>query len=130
MTQTEEMMTTILVIDDDTGSRQYVREAAPSSWIILEAGTGLQGIDLVREHLNRLDLVVLDMNLPDIEGRSVCARIREMRMDLPILPFTAISRTVPALTEMGCLPAVIKPVRPSALRAAPTSHPDMPPILC
>jgi DNA-binding NarL/FixJ family response regulator len=119
-------MTQILVIDDDPESRRYVREAAPDNWTVLEAAGGIDGLDLVRAHLRSLDLIVLDMNLPDVEGRAVCARIRELSAELPILPFTAISRTVPALTEMGCLPAVIKPVRPSALAAALRAAPTEP----
>ncbi|NTV63447.1 MAG: hypothetical protein HGA65_07905 [Oscillochloris sp.] len=75
----------------------------------------------------RLLGVVLDMHLPDVDGRTICLRIREICPDVPILPFTGYAHTAPALHEVGCLPPVFKPTRPEnlalALQAALT-HPS------
>jgi DNA-binding NarL/FixJ family response regulator len=111
-------MTTILIIDDDAAQRAYVREVAPPEWMILEASDGLSGLDLAREQRAVLQLVVLDMQLPDLEGRLVCLRLRELSATLPILPFTGHAYTATVLHELGCLPPIYKPVRPDELHAA------------
>lgn len=50
------------------------------------AGDGLDGLRLF--HTRRPDLVVLDISLPSMDGRTVCQRIRELS-DVPILMMTA-----------------------------------------
>jgi DNA-binding NarL/FixJ family response regulator len=111
-------MTTILVIDDDSTARAYVRSAAPLDWTVLEASDGLTGLDVVRQHRQTLDLIVLDVGMPTIDGRIICARIRDVSPTVPILPFTGMAHTVSVLNAFGCLPPILKPVRPSALSHA------------
>jgi DNA-binding NarL/FixJ family response regulator len=111
-------MTTVLIIDDETQWRDAVRAVVPPDWTILEASDGLTGVDLVRQHYRELDLVVLDMALPQIEGRVVGLRIREIRADLPILPYTAYARPLSAMQAIGCLEPVYKPAPPEQLAAA------------
>src|SRR6266540_2306115 len=111
-------MTTILVIDDDASARAYVRAAAPADWTVWEASDGLTGLDLVRQRPNDLDLIVLDVGMPTVDGRVICARIRDVRPTVPILPFTGMAHTVSVLNAFGCLAPVLKPVRPSHLTRA------------
>ncbi|PDV96518.1 hypothetical protein A9Q02_20720 [Candidatus Chloroploca asiatica] len=109
-------MPTILIIDDDPAARDDVRTALPPAWTLVEADDGLSGVDQVRHRHRELDLVILDMHLPDLPGGSVYLRLRELRADLPIVPFTADPIPVAALTAMGCLPPMYKPVDPLSLR--------------
>jgi DNA-binding NarL/FixJ family response regulator len=108
-------LTTILIIDDDSQARAAVRVAAPVDWILLEAEDGLTALDLVRQHHRHLDLIVLDVGMPAIDGRIICARIRDVNPSVPILPFTAMAHAVGVLNAFGCLPPVLKPVRPNDL---------------
>lgn len=101
-------MTTILVIDDDPAARARVRDAAPADWEVLDAPDGLSGLDLARRERERLRLVVLDVELPDMEGRLVCLRLRDLSPSVPILPFTGHADTVPVLEEFGCRKPVFK----------------------
>lgn len=103
-------MKRVALIEDSLDARNYIREHAPSDWQILEAVDGLSGLDLVREWLPVLDLVILDMLLPDVDGEYVCAQIRELSRTLPILPYTGKEEALPVLTELACLPALIKPI--------------------
>ncbi|HMO57199.1 MAG TPA: LuxR C-terminal-related transcriptional regulator [Roseiflexaceae bacterium] len=90
----------------------------------------MSGIDLVRRYHQRIALVVLDGDLPDIEGRTVCLCLREICATLVILPFTDYRNTRFLLSEFGCLPAVVKPATQetlaSALHAALNSTPPPP----
>lgn len=109
-------MTTVLVVDDEPDTRTYVRRMAPEDWTVLEAGDTDAGLDLVRKHLGRLKLIVLDLDLKGGgDGRVLCARIRELSLSLPILPFTGKDDQLSAMEVMGCLPPITKPIRPNEL---------------
>ena len=111
-------MTLVALIDSNVASRERVREVAPTNWTLLEAASGLAGLDLVRQHCEALNLVIIDLELPDIAGTTVCLRIREICPELPILPFTVITSTTAALRELGCLAPVYKPARTPLLERA------------
>jgi DNA-binding response OmpR family regulator len=103
-------MRRVVLIEDSLDARNYVRDHAPADWEMLEAADGLSGLDLVRQWLPALDLVILDMMLPDVDGEYVCAQIRELSQTLPILPYTGKEEALPVLKDLACLPALIKPV--------------------
>ncbi|NCC37408.1 MAG: response regulator, partial [Chloroflexia bacterium] len=119
-------MKRVVLIEDHLDARQFLRERAPDTWEILEAVDGLTGLDLVREELATLDLVILDLRLPDVAGEYLCAQIRELSRTLPILPYTGKAEALPLLNDLACLPAIIKPVAATKLTqtlAAVDQHP-------
>jgi ATP/maltotriose-dependent transcriptional regulator MalT/CheY-like chemotaxis protein len=122
-------MPTVLVIDDDTGVQLSVRSAVPE-WTVLCAHDGVTGLDLVRQHLATLDVIILDVKLPDLDGRAVCVQIRALSPTIPIVPHTAWRDTLPFLHELHCAPPLPKPALPAqivaALRAA-LAMPRVPP---
>ena len=65
---------TVLYVDDDAEGRQIFR------WIFQEAGFAVKeaasGRDALRLVTEAPDVVVLDVNLPDINGFEVCRRIK------------------------------------------------------
>ena len=64
-----------LVIDDEAQIRRVVRRALSDSFErVLEASTGAAGIDVAAAE--RPELIVLDLGLPDMDGRAVCAELR------------------------------------------------------
>ena len=65
---------TILVVDDNAATRySTARVLRQEGFAVLEAGTGQ---DALRLAADPVDLVVLDVNLPDIDGFEVCRRLR------------------------------------------------------
>jgi PAS domain S-box-containing protein len=79
----------IVVIDDNPAARYSTSRILRSTGReVLEAGTGTEGLRLVDE---QTALVVLDINLPDIDGFEVCRRLRaEPRVsDVPIVHLSA-----------------------------------------
>jgi two-component system KDP operon response regulator KdpE len=67
---------TALVIDDEPQIRRVVRHALADDFsTVSEAATGAIGIDIAASQ--RLDLIVLDLGLPDTDGLAVCVELRK-----------------------------------------------------
>lgn len=84
---------TILVVDDEPETSELLRVVLRSmNCRILWAATGAQGLRLAASEMP--DLAVLDLNMPGIDGREVCRRLREQErtFSLPILILTGDSR--------------------------------------
>lgn len=83
-------MHTILYIEDDPASRTLVeRTLKHAGYMVLVAERGLEGIDIARRA--QPDLVLTDINLPDISGREVTTMLRsDIRFqNTPIVALTA-----------------------------------------
>lgn len=127
----------VLVIDADPVARAAVRQAAQRlHWQVLEAADGLTGIELLRRYDGEIELVVLAVDLPDLDGYDTCLRLRAITrhraVPLPILPFAASIEAEPFLSALGCVPTLLKPASTDeieqALREAMTgSHHPSPP---
>jgi two-component system KDP operon response regulator KdpE len=108
---------TILVIEDEPQIRRVVRNALGADDVrIIEATTGREGIDLAAAE--RPWLVVLDLELPDTTGLTVCREIRKWAT-MPIIVLTARQAESEkiALLEAGADDYVTKPFSPAELRA-------------
>ena len=81
----------ILVVDDNDASRfikaQILRRAG---YVVSEARTGTEGLEMVRAL--RPDLVVLDVNLPDVSGLEVCRTIKT-EFGAPSIQVLQVSQT-------------------------------------
>jgi signal transduction histidine kinase len=85
--------TTILYIEDDPGSQLLIKRALSfAGYNVLVAGRGLEGIDMAIKHLP--DLILTDINLPDLSGRELTTRLRgDSRFrQTPIVALTALSQ--------------------------------------
>ncbi len=108
---------TILFADDDLDLQQAVGLTLEvAGFEVLFADNGLQALELWRTH--SIDLVILDIMMPSINGLSVCRSIRQAS-DVPILLLTGRGREEDVVTgiEAGADDYVIKPFRPRELIA-------------
>ncbi len=81
------MMKTILMVDDEDKIRDVVVSyLQKDGFRTLEAGTGTEALQMVRNA--PIDLVILDLMLPDFPGEQVCQTIRKLS-SVPILMLTA-----------------------------------------
>ena len=103
---------TVLVVDDD----EAVLEACASILAYLEytplrAATGTQAVELFKEHAGHIDLVILDMILPDISGGEVFDAIRKIDPMVPVLLASGYSLNGAAqgILERGCDDFIQKP---------------------
>jgi two-component system OmpR family response regulator len=78
----------ILIVEDDDAIRELVSTALRFTGFGVE--TAAAGSSALAEARNAsYDLIVLDVNLPDIDGFSVCRKLREDRNDVPVIFLTA-----------------------------------------
>ena len=78
----------VLVVEDDQPIRASIRRAlAYEGYAVSEAEDGESALDIIR--LSPPDLILLDLNLPGIDGIEVCRRIREAGDVMPIMMITA-----------------------------------------
>ncbi|WP_022850344.1 response regulator transcription factor [Limisalsivibrio acetivorans] len=81
------MTKTILVVDDDPEILDILKLLLTlEKYKVLTASCGAEGLELARN--NSVDLIVLDLNLPDIDGQQICRIIRE-ELEIPIMILSA-----------------------------------------
>jgi PAS domain S-box-containing protein len=77
---------TLLLVDDDHGVRRATRRLLErQGYTVLEAGGGIEALDLYRRNAERIALLVTDMVMPGMSGRELVERIRPLRPDLQVL---------------------------------------------
>ncbi len=85
-------MSTILIVEDNEKNMKLVRDILQhKGHQTLEAVTGNEGVRLARE--KQPDLILMDIQLPDIDGIEALAQIRAMRA-LDAVPVVAVSASV------------------------------------
>jgi len=79
----------MLIVDDDLeGSRALVEAMASHGWLVELCGLGMDALQLLNNFT--YDFILLDWNLPDINGPEVCRKFRESGGDTPIIFLTGM----------------------------------------
>jgi two-component system KDP operon response regulator KdpE len=108
---------TILIVDDDHGLRELVRiNLEHEGYTVVQSRDGHEGVVAVREH--RPDVVVMDINMPEMDGIEACSRIRQFSQ-VPVLMLTARvqSRDVVTGLDQGADDYIGKPFNMDELLA-------------
>jgi DNA-binding response OmpR family regulator len=109
---------TILIIDDEEDLRGAVAEGLEAEdFDVRQAATGGEGVALAQTV--RPDLVLLDVDLPDINGREACRLMREGGMAAPVIMLTAADTDMDTIEglEAGANDYVTKPYKFAVLLA-------------
>ncbi|MCT8977148.1 ATP-binding protein [Clostridium sp. CX1] len=94
----------ILIVDDEYVNLKVLEEYLSGvSQHILRASTGKQAIEIIDQNKD-LDLVILDMMIPDLLGYDICSIIREKYslFELPVLMMTVDNRTENLVLSLKC----------------------------
>jgi CheY-like chemotaxis protein len=84
---------TVLLVDDDPGVLEVAAEFLSRAGLnVLPAEGGAAALKLLPEHASGLDLVVLDLVMPEVDGEEVYHAIRRIRADLPIVVASGFDR--------------------------------------
>ncbi|RJQ75376.1 DNA-binding response regulator [Pseudonocardiaceae bacterium YIM PH 21723] len=113
------MAVRLLVVEDDVRVSQALELAlTDEGYAVTCVGTGEEAMVHIAAGLPEIDVVLLDVMLPDIDGLTLCRRIREQG-DVPVIMVTALSDTkdVIAGLECGADDYVSKPVDAGELSA-------------
>lgn len=108
----------ILVVDDESRMRKLVRDfLEKEGYSVLEAGNGVEAMDIFYENQG-IDLVILDVMMPKMDGWQVCREIRQSSK-VPIIMLTARSDERDELQgfELGVDEYISKPFSPKILVA-------------
>lgn len=88
-------MTTILLADDEDLLREGVREILETSgYTVIEARDGQEA--LAQFQASKVDLVITDVVMPNMDGVDFVTQLREHNADLPVLTISGGSRVVSA----------------------------------
>ena len=110
---------TILVVDDESRMRKLVKDfLVREGYRVLEAGDGLEAMDLFYEN-KEIDLILLDVMMPKMDGWQVCREIRSHSSKVPIIMLTARAQEQDELQgfELGVDEYITKPFSPKILVA-------------
>ena len=106
------MVIRALIVDDELAIRDALgRKLRREGFVVALAGNGLEGLRAF--HTERHDLVILDIVMPEMDGLTVCQRIREVA-EIPIMMLSAQSITEEDIVEglnAGADEYLVKPIR-------------------
>lgn len=86
------MTSSILLIEDDLTIRNYIQSLlVQSGYSIRATESGINALEMLGDLPP--DLIILDLQLPDMQGESVCTEIRKSHPDLPIIMLTGKTAT-------------------------------------
>lgn len=99
----------ILVVDDERGVRQSFNMALRDEYHVLLAGTGEKAIDIFQE--NPIELILLDILLPDINGIDLLKKFKQTDPNTEIIMVTAVNdlQTAVKAIKLGAYEYIIKP---------------------
>lgn len=107
----------ILIAEDTDCSFLYLKTILRhTSAEILWASSGQEAINLVRENKN-IDVVLMDINMPGINGFDATIAIHSIREDLPVIAQTAYvyDNEVELCYASGCIDYIAKPIDKATL---------------
>jgi DNA-binding response OmpR family regulator len=111
----------ILLVEDDMLMREFITDYfKKEQWEVYEAENGKLALEIFEQ--TSVDLIVLDIMMPEMDGWAVCRRIRE-KSDVPIIMITARVEDDDQMMgfELGADEYVTKPLSPRVLVARATA---------
>ncbi len=100
----------VLIVEDDKELAVSLQDQlVVKGYVVDVAGNGADGLALVE--INEYDIVVLDLNLPEMDGLEVLRRMRALKPSLSVLVLTARGSVTDRITglDQGCDDYLVKP---------------------
>ncbi len=110
---------TVLVVDDESRMRKLIKDfLTQKGYTVLEAGDGEEALNVFEENQNQINLILLDVMMPKLDGWSVLRQIRQTSK-VPIMMLTARGEEQDELFgfELGVDEYISKPFSPKILVA-------------
>ncbi len=102
----------ILVVEDDEVNFKFLEAVLQdTAATILHASNGIQAVELCRS-INKIDLVLMDIKMPEMDGFQATRHIREFNKKVPIIAQTAyvMENEWDRCFEVGCNDQITKPI--------------------
>ena len=102
---------TIMIVEDDDINKLMLANMLEGKYNLVMAENGLKALELFEEQGSEIDLIMLDMVLPEIDGIGVIKRIRRSNHDanIPIIVMTAAINMEKEIFEAGANQLIAKP---------------------
>src|SRR5262245_29769354 len=99
----------VLVVDDDSGLRESLRVILEDEFEVLDVPDGAQALEVVRSF--QVDLVLLDIRLPGMDGITVLERLKALDEQAEVILVTAVKevRSAVAAMKLGAFDYLTKP---------------------
>jgi len=108
----------LLIVEDDPGMRDCLHLVLDDEYSVLEAADGQTAIKTVQTR--SVDLVLLDLLIPDIDGIEILQQVKALRHDLPVIVLTGVKtlRTAVEVMKLGACDYFTKPFQEEELIAS------------
>ena len=102
-------MKKILVVDDEMGTRESLNMILNREYEIMMAATGEEALEMLEKY--RIDVVLLDIIMPGMDGMTVLKKIKEMLEDVIVIMITATKtvKTAVKAMKLGAYDYITKP---------------------
>jgi CheY-like chemotaxis protein len=110
----------ILIADDETLNYLFYREIlSEEQYDIIYVQNGLEAISEYRANQDKIDLILMDMKMPDLDGFEATAEIRKFDKKIPIIAQTAYAfkEDIDKAYFSGCSDYISKPIHEDVLNS-------------
>jgi putative two-component system response regulator len=118
------MSATILVVDDEPVNLALLRQILAPDYALVFARNGTEALAAAAKHLPAL--ILLDIEMPDMDGYTVCRKLKtDVKTEsIPVIFITSLSETgnETAGFSAGAVDYIVKPVSPPIVRARVRTH--------
>jgi len=107
-----EIKPTILVVDDEPGARQSLEVILEDDYQVLTAQSGEEALEIFQKEC--VDLILLDVHMPEMDGLEVLRRIKEQDEEIDVIMVSALNlarKAVDAI-KLGAYDYITKPYEP------------------
>lgn len=108
-------MKKVLIVDDTKNIRKLLTTLLEvKNYEVLTAEDGKSAIDIIKNEKDNIDLIFLDIRMPEINGTEVLKKIRELDLVCPVIIMTAYATVKNAIdcTRLGAVAYLQKPFSP------------------
>lgn len=115
------MSNCVLIVDDDPTQRRLIEGVLEKNGIRSHlASGGKEALDILAEGADKIDIMLLDLNMPEMSGIEVLEAIRPLDYGVPVIVLTGQGgvETVVSAMRAGACDFVVKPASPERLKVS------------
>jgi DNA-binding NtrC family response regulator len=113
-----EIKPTIMIVDDEPGTRQSLEVILEDAYHVVTAETGREAMDIFKK--TSVDVVLLDVNMPEMDGLEVLRKIKEQEEETDVIMVSALDQARKAVDaiKLGAYDYITKPYEPEDILSA------------
>ncbi|MFB3885879.1 MAG: sigma-54-dependent transcriptional regulator [Thermodesulfobacteriota bacterium] len=107
-----EIKPTLLIVDDELGARESLEVILEDEYQLRSAESGQEAMKILQKE--PVDLVLLDVNMPDMDGLTVLRKIKEQDEEIDVIMVSALNQARKAVDaiKLGAYDYITKPYEP------------------